>query len=448
MKGTFLLSLLTISYTISAQLTITPGAQFSITGNAQLTLHNTNFINNGSFTAGNGVTEFTGNESSLISGSQPIQFFGLGVNKTNSTSVILQRTIGVSNRILFSSGFLNLNGFNADLGSTARLENEKETSRVTGANGGQVLFSTLLNAPLAENPGNLGAVFTSSQNLGNVIIKRGHQSQAGVGLGNSILRYYDITPANNSNLNATLQVNYFDAELNAIDENSLVFFKSNDGINWSNQGFNSRNATTNAVVQTGISSFSRWTLSSNNSPLPVSFILFNAKCEGGKVLITWKTAQEQNSSHFDIERSADGAWWTTIGNLPAAGNSTTETSYSFTDNNPLQNGFYRIAEYDLDGRVQYTSILRSSCDARDIFSLWPNPVRDLVFINIVTNSQSPVIMKLFDSKGALVKVQKATVLPGSNQLSMDMQSLANGAYSLSVFWNDGQTKKTVQVLKQ
>jgi hypothetical protein len=95
------------------------------------------------------MTTFQGNVSSSISGTQPIRFFALELNKANSTSVILQQSIGVIQRILFSSGFLSLNGFDADLGTTGFLENEKENSRVTGPNGGEVLFSTVLNAPVA-----------------------------------------------------------------------------------------------------------------------------------------------------------------------------------------------------------------------------------------------------------------------------------------------------------
>src|SRR4030095_10585973 len=163
----------------------------------------------------------------------------------------------------------------------------------------------------------------------------------------------------------------------------------------------------NYVEATGINSFGRFTLFNDNNPLPVRFIFFNAKCEGAKVLLTWKTAQEQNSSHFNIERSVDGISWTVINSLPAAGNNNTEHSYSFTDNNPEQNGFYRIAEYDMNGRVQYTNILRSSCNTTDVFKLWPNPVRDMVFINIVTGSESQAVIKVFDSRGALVKEQRA-----------------------------------------
>lgn len=447
-----LLILLQLFYacTISAQLVITPGTQFSIAGNIHLTLQNTDLVNNGNFTTGNSMIRFTGNASASISGSQPIQFNELEMNKTNNGSVLLQRTIGVTQRVLFSSGFLNLNGFNTDLGATGHLDGEQENTRTIGPNGGEVLFNVSLNSPTGSNPANLGVFITSGQNLGNVIIRRGHRSQTNSsGLGTSILRYYDIIPASNTNPDATLRVRYLDGELNGLDENSLVFFESQNTTNWTSLGFTARDVAANFVEKTGISRFGRFTLSSAGNILPVRFILLNAKCAINKVLITWKTAQEQNSSHFNIERSADGAHWTVIGTLPAAGNSTIEKSYSLTDNGPVQNGYYRIAAYELDGKVQYSIVLRSSCnEADEVFSLWPNPVRDRLFVNIVAHNESQAIIQIFDSKGALVAVQKATVLQGTNQLEVDMRSLANGLYSLSVNWSNGQMKKSVQVLKQ
>jgi len=107
------------------------------------------------------------------------------------------------------------------------------------------------------------------------------------------------------------------------------------------------------------------------------------------VLITWKTAVEHNTSQFNIERSANSINWEVIGNRPSSGNSDTQTSYSFTDNDPGQNDYYRIAGYDKDGKVQYSGILRSSCNATDVFRLWPNPVHDIVLVNIVSANQSP-----------------------------------------------------------
>ena len=208
------------------------------------------------------------------------------------------------------------------------------------------------------------------------------------------------------------------------------------------------NRLVNVAIPAVRFSFSRLTLFSDNNVLPVHFITFNASCQGGKVLLTWKTAQEQNSSHFNIEKSEDGIRWTAMGNLPAAGNSASEKNYSFTVNQPVQNSFYRVAEYDLDGRVQYTNVLRASCNVTDVFSLWPNPSHDIVFVNIVSANQSQGMIKVFDSKGALVKVQKATVSRGSNLISVDMRSIPKGVYSVAVYWDNGQSKKTIQLIKQ
>ncbi|MGB8192320.1 MAG: T9SS type A sorting domain-containing protein [Chitinophagaceae bacterium] len=443
-----LLTLLTAS-ALSGQVVITPGAQFFVGGNEQLTLHNTSLVNNGGFIAGNGIVSFTGTANSSISGSVPPQFYELQINKSNGSSVVLLRSIIISQRIQFTSGFLNLNGFDADLGTTGYLQGEQENSRVAGGGGGQVLFATTLNAPSGANPGNLGAIITSTQNLGNVIIRRGHQSQTnGAGLGSSVLRYYDISTTNNTGLNATLRMHYFDGELNAINENSLVFFKNEDGTNWTNQGFAARNTTENWVEKTGINSFRSWTLSGAGNALPVQFTLFNVRCEGSKAIITWKTAQEQNSSRFDVQKSADGVQWTVIESLAAAGNSIAEKSYSYADNNPGQNNYYRIAAYDVDGKIKYTSVLRASCSSKDVFKLWPNPSHGVVFVNIVTDVQSMATLSVFDARGALVKLQKANALQGSNQFSIDLGTLPNGAYSVSAEWNNGKMKQTTQVLKQ
>lgn len=187
---------------------------------------------------------------------------------------------------------------------------------------------------------------------------------------------------------------------------------------------------------------------STHDTLPVRFISFNAKCDGNSMLITWKTTQEQNSSHFTIERSADNIRWVTISNQPATGSCCIEKSYFFSDNNPLQNGYYRIAEYNKGGNVQYTDVFQSSCKAPDAFSVRPNPTHDMVFINIAGQIESHAIIKVFDSKGVLVKTQRLFVVQGSNPLSIDVRSLANGVYLISIDWNNGQTRKTVRVVKQ
>lgn len=183
--------------------------------------------------------------------------------------------------------------------------------------------------------------------------------------------------------------------------------------------------------------------------LPVVLQLFNLTCEGNKVQLKWITGQEQNSSHFNIERSSDAVQWAAIGNLPAAGNSNFEKLYSFTDNAPLQNGFYRLAQYDLDSRVHYSSVLRSSsCAAKDLFATWPNPVKDKFFLSVNTVHQSKAVIRLFNNSGILIKQQESVLLPGTTQIFIDMENIPAGMYYVNVEWNEGVNKKTLKLIKQ
>ncbi len=447
MKKIFLLILLLYVITnTNAQLTITPGAQFVLTGNAQLTLSNIDFVNNGSFTAGSGSVLFTGNLVNLFTGGQNTTLYDLGIGKT-AGSLQLQVPLAVSHQVVFSAGLIDLNGNDLNLGNTGSLNGEQEASHIIGPNGGSVLFTTSLAAPAAANPGNLGILITSSQNLGNTIIKRGHQSQVNAGgTGNSIFRYYDILPANNTSLNATLRINYLDAELNGLDENSLGMYQQAIPA-WTNLGFDSRNTSSNYVEKNRLSTFGRFTLSSVNNALPVKFILFTAQCNGSTVLITWKTAQEQNSHYYQVQRSTNAVDWTGIGTIAAAGNSTTENSYSYTDNSPIGNAYYRVAEYDLDGKAQYTQSLTTACSIRDVVRVWPNPVTDILYINFPATANGELVIKLFDGKGALIRQQSASAIRGNNLVSVPVKGMAAGIYYVSIISSSNHVQ-TQRIMKE
>src|SRR5439155_20397820 len=111
----------------------------------------------------------------------------------------------------------------------------------------EVILAPTLNNPQSMNPGNLGATITSSKNLGLVTIKRGYKEQSGGNAFNkSILRYYKITPANNTQLSATLRFSYLDAELNGVNESTANLFKSaNNGSIWTGMNANAPDVNIN-----------------------------------------------------------------------------------------------------------------------------------------------------------------------------------------------------------
>lgn len=108
--------------------------------------------------------------------------------------------------------------------------------------------------------------------------------------------------------------------------------------------------------------------------LPVEFAYFNVQREGFSAILNWATASESNSSHFLIQKSADGQNFETIGRVEAAGNSNSLIQYSFNDPK-LRSGitYYRLAEYDIDGKVQYSEVRSVSREGIENVKVIPNP---------------------------------------------------------------------------
>lgn len=209
--------------------------------------------------------EYKGSTSQQLGDALPTTVKGFAINNPNG--IVLDRNLTVTATLDIISGNLNLNGNTVTLESNAILT-ETLGNTVTGTSG-KLTITKNVGAPSALNVGGLGAVLTSAINLGSTTIDRTHAP--GTGQGNQgIKRMFNISPANNSNLNATLRFYYDESELNSIHENDLKIFKSPTGLNnsWFSMG-GTVNGSQNYVEVSGLNDFSYWTLAGINTPLPV-----------------------------------------------------------------------------------------------------------------------------------------------------------------------------------
>ncbi|MBS1644750.1 MAG: T9SS type A sorting domain-containing protein [Bacteroidetes bacterium] len=449
MKSIITLSLLLFLYTSSwAQLYIQNGASLISVGNALLTLKNADLINEGTFVQNAGST-------TLISGTANTRVAGVGTSvsnfdtlviaKSGGAALILQDTTMAKTAVMFSEGNIDLNGYNMRLAPNAVLLNESETSRITGSTGGFVEITTTLNAPTTANPGNLGAIISSTQNLGSTTIRRGHTSQVNsTNSGNSILRFFDILPSNNSGLNATLQLKYFDAELNSLSESGLCLWKSKDTIHWKNEGYSSKSAASNFVEKMGIPDFSRWTLSSMSNPLPLALINFSGKCDGGKAQLNWRISSPASVAMFEVQRSEDGAKWEPAEMIAAQ---EAQSDYQFQDRAGGQ--YFRINLIGRDGTRQSSNVLQVSCGgAAEDLNLYPNPVASVANVQVATQTASEVELQIFGANGALVLSNTKKLHSGIQEFVLPLAQLAPGIYWLKARWAEGGYQKMVQFVKQ
>ena len=86
------------------------------------------------------------------------------------------------------------------------------------------------------------------------------------------------------------------------------------------------------------------------SGLPVELYSFDGVNIGNNNYLFWVTTSEQNTSHFNLQKSRDGESWNTITTINAAGNSINQIDYDVTDYKvePIIN-YYRLQQYDNDG---------------------------------------------------------------------------------------------------
>jgi hypothetical protein len=368
MKKIFVLyKILFLGLPAFAQVTIGAGAQLVNSGNVTITIHNLDLVNNGGISAGSSVMKFAGTTNNTIGGNSTTGFFQLEIAKGGGNKLTLLSNTNVNNQVTFSSGLLDLNQRNLTLAGSAIFANENENNRVITPNGGEVIITVNLNKPNAVNPGNLGAIISSTANMGAVTIKRGHRTQAGAGIQGSINRYFIIQPYTNSGLNATLRFKYFNAELNAQAEDSLGQFTSaDDGATWTNQSFTARDAAANYVEKTGITSFSLVTLSRDSTSQtpaePVTGLAFNAtRKKSSEVQLTWNTVTETNMNGYEVQRRLDNesnfSARTFVNSLAPGGNSLVPLSYTYTDANSYTGtSYYRLKIVDLNNSVTYSDI--------------------------------------------------------------------------------------------
>jgi hypothetical protein len=183
--------------------------------------------------------------------------------------------------------------------------------------------------------------------------------------------------------------------------------------------------------------------------VPVKLTNFNAGLINCIPVLKWNTETEINSDRFEIERSYRGAAnWITAGTLTAGGFSNSRLKYSFTDNsNSIVNNtiLYRLKMIDRDGRFNYSAVLpvRINCSTATVM-VYPNPVQNGKMQVSLTGSNEAAAAMLLSVEG---KVVLKTTLENGTQ-SLDVSTVANGLYLLSVDFKNGENKKLKVIVQR
>ena len=190
--------------------------------------------------------------------------------------------------------------------------------------------------------------------------------------------------------------------------------------------------------------------SSVDCVLPVEFLAFTGKVDGTAVALEWSTASESNSSHFVVERSTDGSNFVPLGNVGAAGNSTSLRQYEYTDRNPaLGMNYYRLQQVDRDARTVWSNTVAVNYrSVRIPVRVYPNPANDLLEVNFDLAVEGYQSWRIMDASGRIVATGRMPVSEGPNRHTIPVDRLEQGSYVLEMQDERGTVLGNARFVKQ
>jgi len=167
--------------------------------------------------------------------------------------------------------------------------------------------------------------------------------------------------------------------------------------------------------------------------------------QNSKVLLTWETATEINSSKFIVQRSKNGITYNAIKQLGAAGNSNTKLRYITDDLQPLPGlNYYRLQLVDKDGSYIYSKVRAVNFDLKTSFAIiYPNPTKGNIRLQMADGYSGKYTYKVFDSQGKLIMVNTVS----NDNTNIRLTRFAAGSYYLKIIDQNNQIIKSFQIIK-
>lgn len=186
------------------------------------------------------------------------------------------------------------------------------------------------------------------------------------------------------------------------------------------------------------------------SAVPVTFLGLTARKSGSKVILDWRTASEQNSAYFNVQRADNSNDFNgQIGRVTAAGNSSTIRQYSFTDVLPLQDwNYYRIEQVDLTSDKTYSNTVAVNFSkSGNLVLVYPNPATTQLNIEYSSETNGSLNLQIIDGKGAIVLARNINVSRGRTITNLNVSNLSAGVYMLR-YTEPGGNSSSVKFMKQ
>ena len=156
-------------------------------------------------------------------------------------------------------------------------------------------------------------------------------------------------------------------------------------------------------------------------------------------LIEWKTIAETNSSRYNVQRSSDGIYFTTIGEVAGKGNVSSSADYSFEDKQAFGTVYYyRIQQLEYNNKINYSIVIKNGFGGKKTLTgRWGSNT-----LLVYTFSKGNKLFRITDLSGNMIKQFSSA----AEQQIIDLNFFSTGVYTLQVISSEG-SKEVFRFIK-
>jgi hypothetical protein len=173
----------------------------------------------------------------------------------------------------------------------------------------------------------------------------------------------------------------------------------------------------------------------------VSISSFTGVQYGESDILKWTSSSEQNNAYFNLQHSTDGIRFVTLQKVltqAVGGNSATSLYYQTTNSTPSTgHNYYRLQQVDIDGKsTLYANVIDlNRLGKGSSVNIYPNPVNDVLNIDLMATEASVTVVKITDMSGRLIQQVQTNAVQGFNTIQVNLSALSSGLYTIQLLEN-------------
>ncbi|MBO9573910.1 MAG: T9SS type A sorting domain-containing protein, partial [Chitinophagaceae bacterium] len=175
---------------------------------------------------------------------------------------------------------------------------------------------------------------------------------------------------------------------------------------------------------------------SQENPLPIIFLAFKVSVFNNEILFNWKVGKDHSVTTFELQESNDNKQYRTIYSCKALAG-LTDYSYSMHSKQDRAE-YYRVKAMDIDGSAISFSKINYLQQKENSLTMNTVNVANNLNMRVMIKETRRVEFVIYNTLGQLLKKLQMDVYKGTTNLTIMVNDLPSGVYTLSMMGGGDQ----------